>query len=146
MQTFAVVQVHIHRLVRTESTESYHVLMGMEGDAIQRSAVTKLWVHSKLISWESSKIKISLMNNGLSSQEPYVFFCLFVFSMDCYLCRYSRHTPSHPRFQRRWNSHRVWKCYKFSLCSLLHQCTSSQPSLKRPVWYRKLSGSTPRYV
>lgn len=56
-QTFAIVQVHVHRLVLTTCTECYHVLKRVERDAMESGAVTELRVHRNLVTWENSQIK-----------------------------------------------------------------------------------------
>lgn len=48
-QTFAIVAVHADRLALTEGTESDHVLVRVEGHAVESRAVTKLRVDSNLV-------------------------------------------------------------------------------------------------
>lgn len=117
--TFAVVQVNMHRLALTEGTESHHVLVGVEWDAVKRGAVTKLGVHCHLITWEDKKKQLTaaammhdpLRRASLFLEHPHQFQC-------------STRKPFHPRCLKRWSFHTVWRCCRSSLCSLWLQCTS----------------------
>lgn len=51
-QTFAIVQVHMHRLTLTEGTESNHVFMRVECHAVESGGVTELGVDCNLVTWE----------------------------------------------------------------------------------------------
>lgn len=121
-QTFAVVQVHVDWLALTEGTERDHVFVRVETHTVERSGVTKLRVDGDLVAC-GNRTAAALQNTAGT-----LLNCLFKHHADLCLC--SRHTPSHPRCQRRWSSHMVRRCCRSALCSLWPQCTSSQPGWK----------------
>lgn len=95
-QTFAIKQVHMDRLALSEGTESDHVFVRVERHAMESSGVTKLRVDCNLVTWGDKKA------DRWSHYAEYCQSCYYRKKKhDSHLCLYSRHMPSHPRYQRK---------------------------------------------
>lgn len=92
-QTFAIVQVHVDWLSLTKGTECDHVFVRVEAHTVERSGVTKLRVDGNLVAC-GYKMTGTLQNTVGT-------FLNGAFKHNTHLCLCSRHTPSHPRCQRR---------------------------------------------